>query len=420
MSKIRDKLLSIKLSKDGESIIIHLLGIRIKLKIFNKKTLLFFDLLLPKKKNKIIFASFPDYSDNSKEFFEYMKEYHSNEYELVWLLLDSKKNNPKQKLFSFHHPLGLYHLITSKYIVYTGLYLANYLNFKRHVLLEVWHGMPLKTLGLNEKKIPQNTLKQYIKLAKNGYFFVSSDIFKLSMISSFMMPQDKIFITGQPKTDCILNNRNRENIAEFLNVKKFDKIFLYTPTYKEATRNNRRDIEKEFNNIFYFDDYSSKKLCNFLEEKNALLIIKPHPFDEKFYKEYLKKGNLINANIKFIFNADIKKNNFYFYEFFQHTDLMITDFSSIAIDYLIANKPVLFLDNLSKEYENNRGFIIEDNYNILMPGEKIKSFTELLIKINDAITVDSWKEKRTLSLPLLHKYQDDKSCERIYNIMKEL
>ena len=110
----------------------------------------------------------------------------------------------------------------------------------------------------------------------------------------------------------------------------------------------------------------------------------------------------------------------YFYDFFKFADLMITDFSSIAIDYLISKKPVIFLNSTIDSYSQNRGFIFEDNYEILMAGPKVKTFKDLLMEMKNALTTDIWKEKREEKLPLMHKYFDSKASERVYKIMKGL
>lgn len=415
----------IKYNSNGYRKKVKFLGINIPIKNISKYKIImyFFDFIIPKNKRKIIFHSVPDFSDNSLEFYRYLKN-NKKKYKMVWICSNKHiKKTPKEikKTYFVESIKGLYHLLSAKYIISTHWHLVNVCNFKRrHKLIELWHGMPFKTLGYNEKNIPCTTLKKYVTMGKNGYFFVSSDIFKLSMISSFLIPDNNIYITGQARTDCIIDQRNKKEVANFIEKKSFKKVILYTPTYKEAQRNNRRDINKEFENIFYFDDYNEEKFYQFLEKEKILFIVKPHPFDERFYKQELDQKKLIHPNIKIIFNEDMSKNNFYFYEFFQHADLMITDFSSIAIDFLITKKPVIFLDNLSDEYSQNRGFILEDNYQILMPGEKVKSFNKLLHSIQDALTVDSWKEEREKTLPLLHKHQDNKSCERIYNIIKDL
>ncbi len=402
-----------------------ILGIKVKLNRSPQKykfLLKFLDLVLQKNPKKIVFSSFPDFSDNAKEYYEYLKNNHSEEYELVWLYSNLKEKNYPYitKKYPTSSIMGLYHLLTAKYFVYTGLYMNNVCSLKRHVFLQLWHGMPLKTLGFTEKDIEPKFYKQYAKHAIAGHFFVSSDIFKLSMIACFLMNPQRVHITGQAKTDCILTGRNKNEIADFINYNKYSKVVIYSPTYKEAKRNKRRDIDKEFSNIFYCDDYSQEVFYKMLEDKNILFIIKPHPFDEKFYRAYTNEGNLNHPNIKLVYDCDMKENNFYFYEFFQFADLMITDFSSIGIDYLISKKPIVFLNSTADEYASKRGLILEDNYEILMPGEKVETFEHLVRAIEDALTIDTWKEKRLAMLPLLYKYLDSNSSERIYEIMKTL
>lgn len=422
-NKIIQNIFSITNKKNHK--IITILGLKLKIPRRPMKysvLLKFIDSITPKKSNKIVFCGYPDFSDNAKEFYEYMNLNHSDEYEMVWLYTDKKnKDYPyiDTKFFAESFK-GLYHLFTAKYFIYTGLYINTFCSLKHHVFLQLWHGMPLKTLGFTEKNIEQKFYDQYKEHADAGYFFVSSDIFKLSMVASFLMDPKKVFITGQAKTDCILSERNREKIEKLFDFKKYSKVVIYAPTYKETVRNNRRDIDKEFNNAFYCDDYNEENFYKLLEEKNILFIIKPHPFDEKFYQKYIASGALNHPNIKMIYSKDMLENNLYFYEFFQFADLMITDFSSIGIDYLITKKPIIFLSSTTEEYSSKRGLILEDNFNVLMPGQKVITFTELLGAIEDSLTVDSWKNKRLELLPLLYKYFDSNSSERIYEIMKTL
>lgn len=383
----------------------------------------FIDLIIPKKKNKCVFLSYPDFSDNAKEYYDYLKKNHDNEFELIWLYEAEENANYKfiEKKFNIASLKAIWHLITAKYLIFTHVhYIAESLKLNKHVLMALWHGMPLKTLGFVEKGISKILQKKYKLFGKYGHFFASSDLFKLSMQACFMMDYDRTYITGQPRTDCILTERNKQKIYEFLDVKKYSNVVLYTPTYKETIRNQKRDIDKKFNNIFYFDDYSENDFYQMLEEKNILFVIKPHPMEEVFYKKYLEKGTLNHPNIKIIFDEDIKNNNFYFYEFFSVANLMITDYSSIGIDYLINGKPIIYLTQTSDEYSKNRGFILPENYQIFMPGEKVHTYNELSKAMQDSLSVDSWKAKRLEALPLLHKYADDRASERIYDIMKNI
>ena len=378
------------------------------------------DKILPKNNKKIIFCSYPDYSDNAKEFFEYLYTNHKDEYNMVWLCQNPKDVEIPVKKYKIQSLRGLSELLTAKYTVNTFFDLEKFINSKKRINLQLWHGMPVKTIGYTEKNIPYRTLKAY-KRNQNSFFFVTSDIFKISMIASFLMHPNKVYITGQPKTDCIFKQQNLAKIKDFIHADKFSKIVIYAPTYKEALRNcDCREVQHEFNNIFYMDDYSQEQFYKLLEDKNILFMVKPHPFEESIYKSFEQNNVFNHPNIKIIYNKDLNTRGLYFYEFFKIADLMITDFSSIGIDYLITKKPIIFLNSLAKEYNKNRGFTLEDNYEIMMPGEKVYNFNQLLKAIEDAILADSWKEQRLKMLPLLHKYCDSNASERIYKIMKGL
>ncbi len=381
-----------------------------------------FDRLTPKNQNKIVFNSEPDFCDNTFSLYEYMIKNHSDEFECIWISTYKIPEHFKQmkNIYELYSIKGLFQIFTSKYIISNHCNdFINMIHSNRHVWLNLWHGMPIKTIGYIEKNINEKILKRYKKLSKKSYQIATSDLFKTILVPCFKTDFDKCFVTGLPRNDNIFDTTNNYKIAKLFNLKQYKKVILYSPTYKERKRKNIREIEHEFNNIFYFDDYSQEKFIKYLEDNQILFIVKPHPLDEKFYL-----ANVINRfnsdNIRILFNNDLSEKKLQIYELFQHTDIMISDISSIALDYLILNKPVIYLSNLDEEYNINRGFILEDNYKIFMPGAKASNFKDMLIAIEEAIKVDSWKNIRQRTLPLIHKYQDSKSSERIYKIMKGL
>ncbi|MCK5176725.1 MAG: CDP-glycerol glycerophosphotransferase family protein, partial [Candidatus Aenigmarchaeota archaeon] len=369
-------------------------------------------------------------SDNSYELYKYLEKQTGDNLELIWVFSNicTEYNKKMQeglpdKRYYINSIKGFYHLLTSKYYVSTHAIPNFYKNFllNKHIIINLWHGMPIKTLGLVEKNIPKQYMDAYTLLGKFSYFFVTSDIFKLLMQPCFLMHPDKVFITGQPRTDCIFDTCNKERINNFINFDNYKKVILYTPTYKEVLRcNEKREIETEFDNIFYMDDYKQERFFEFIEKENILFILKPHPFDERHYREYMQNNQFKHPNFKVLYNQDFTEENIYLYELFSYVDLMITDFSSISIDFMITKKPVIFLDNLTSQYNNNRGMVLEDNFEILMPGFKAKNYDELEKSIIDSLTIDSYKENRLKALPLLHKYFDSNASERIYEIMKKL
>lgn len=378
------------------------------------------DFVLPKNKRKIVFNSYPDYSDNPYAFYKYMKENFSNDYELIWITkaLDLKGKNVKSyKMFSFK---GIYSIFTAKYIVssHANKFL-DFVNNKRHININLWHGMPLKTLGMCEKIINKNIKRRYKNLGKNSYSFATSDLFKLSLIPCFNANYFNIFITGQPRTDLIWNEENSQKLENLFNFSKYDKVIFYMPTYKENPNARVKQTNVKYENIFYFSDYNEKSFVKYLEDNNILFIMKPHPFDEEFYEKNIDTIPK-SENFKIIFNNIFTDNDIYSYEMFKYVDLMISDFSSVTIDYLILNRPVIYLTNLTESYNNIRGMILPDNTNLYMPGAVVNNMEILLKELDENLYKDSYKSAREQIIPLMHKYCDNKASERIFEIMKGL
>ena len=95
------------------------------------------------------------------------------------------------------------------------------------------------------------------------------------------------------------------------------------------------------------------------------------------------------------------------------TDAMITDYSSVFIDYLLLDKPMGFIATDFAEYEQSRGVPFDDFLEIL-PGQLIYTLDDFKGFItNVKNSVDLYKQKREKLLPQVHDYTDGKSCERI-------
>lgn len=416
----------IKLKKENNIIYLQIFNIKITFTLslgkFIYKSLrpiiYILDYIVPKNKNKIIFNSFPDYGDNARAYYLFLKN--NSNYKLIWLVDNLNKDLDIEYSYKFNSIIGLYHFITSKYIVTThNTSFSSLISNDRHVILNLWHGMPIKTIGFNEPNLDKELLKCYKNYGKYAHFFVSSDIFKQLMLSTFEGKYFNSHITGQPRTDLIWDKSNSKKIEELFHFSKYKKVIFYMPTYKENVVVRNSQVDTEYKNIFYMNDYNESEFIKYLEENDILFIMKPHPFDEPFYEKHMDTIPR-SENFKFVKNEFFLNNEINHYEIFKYIDLMISDFSSVVIDYMILNKPVIFLNNLTNEYSSNRGMILSDNFNILMPGIKVDNFKSLKLEIEENLKNDKYKELRNRNLPLLHKHCDNKACERVFKIMRGL
>ena len=235
------------------------------------------------------------------------------------------------------------------------------------------------------------------------------------MIASFNANYHKVFITGSPRNDMIGYTANDEKIKNLFNLNKYNKVVMYMPTFKSTKKGPKSQISSEFTNIFYLNDYDENDFVKMLEDNNILFILKPHPTEEFFYK---KHKNIVpkSDNFKMVFNETFYYNNIQPYEIYKFVDLMISDYSSAAIDYMLLNRPVVYINSLAEDYGATRGMVLEDNFELLMPGVKVVTYKDLREQVMDGLTVDSHRAEREKFLPLMHKYRDFHSCERVYEV----
>lgn len=147
------------------------------------------------------------------------------------------------------------------------------------------------------------------------------------------------------------------------------------------------------------------------------MIIKPHPGQDLNYFSAFK-----NEHILVLTNSDFEDKNIELYEFLSITDSLITDYSSVYIDYLLTEKPIGFTIDDLEDYKNGLGFLI-DNPKNYMPGQMIKTSSDFIDFIEDLNNDnDNYKDEREKMLNLFHNQKDGKSSERIlkyFNLIKE-
>lgn len=190
------------------------------------------------------------------------------------------------------------------------------------------------------------------------------------------------------------------------------------PTYRTDPSDHTKVEGVDFsNNIFHFSDYDGNEIGEYLSKNNIGLFIKLHPFEEMSYDlDNLK----LPKNSYLIKSADLSNKNLTTYDIIGAFDLLITDYSSIYFDYLILDKPIIFINSDKEKYEKSRGFVF-DNFDFWTPGPKLKTQKELILELNNYENIDNYyKDERKIINSLSNKYLDDNSCERVYKMMKKI
>lgn len=389
---------------------------------FFKKIIIAINNIVPKDKRVIIFHSFPDVSDNSLALYEYIAKHQPgfiSTHKIVWLVDDDRLEKYKDVL---KNRTGVNDLLLYKRLSLKGLWTLfrcsvivsthgcfSSLTTKNQVNFNLWHGMPFKKIGylLRPDEFDNNI--------KADITFATSLTFRKIMAECFNITQENVFVTGLPRNDYLLTNNNI--LSKFgIEKKSNTKIFVWLPTYRKSVIGDIRldGVTNTFGIKEVFDAYFDK-LDQLLKEKDIILIIKPHPMDE-LAKADFKTSN----NILFIRNEMLSNKNVQLYELLASSDVLITDYSSVFIDYLVTGKPMAFVISDFNEYSKTRGFIFDPPLEFL-PGEIISNNDELFQYIeNYKEKNDKWNTKYKSVKEKFNICNGSHASEQVFKILNDI
>ncbi|MBT5400140.1 hypothetical protein HOL24_06320 [bacterium] len=368
--------------------------------------------LAVKKNNNIwIFGSWSGekYSDNSKYLFEYVNENHK-EIKAIWVtsswsVIKELRNKNLECYYKYSFK-AIYYAVFAKVSVFVQTNYLNclmFMNNKNTLLIQLWHGAPIKKIG-NDNKLHSNKDKMSFfkkitfQILNNIFPYIANERYSLFIACSLNDQQiyqsafhvENVKITGFPRNDILFNNNSNKEKLQY-------KKIIYLPTF-------RGEVGSQID-LFFKYDFNTNKWIEFLENNNIILYVKMHPFN--LPKEETRNILTKSKNIIFLENEDVS-------EFLSSADILITDYSSVYLDYLLTGKPLIFTPFDFEEYlRNDREFYY--NYEKITPGPKCMNWNDVLGWVDKYNNSELFSVDRKLLQGSFHKYTDSGSSERVYS-----
>lgn len=368
------------------------------------------DKLRPSKR-VIIFQGEGDNRENALSLFEYMQESRLiRRYKVVWFCshpeqFTSSRNIKYINRNTLHIPASIreiwdfkYYSRIAGYIMYENMFI-----YKTHPDQKAFY-LKHGTFMLKDVKgkivIPEEV--DYAICTSENYADLACDQESIS--------RDRLVICGSPRLDFLYKEKNvLKTLGLYEQGKKY---ILWLPTLRQTKDGMRNDVRKvapygiplvKSENDFYEMDDCLGKL-------NLKLIIKPHPHQD--LSVYRVDGY---KNIIFVPQSTLDENEFVIHSLMRETDALISDYSSVAFDYMLLDNPMAYTVDDWNDYKI--GFSIPDPLHY-MPGEKLENCDDMLRFFdNVARSVDIYQNERHEIRDYIHKYQDDKNAERFLSMM---
>ena len=344
------------------------------------------------------------YNYNSRYLFEYVKE-NLPEITPLFVINDPELRNSlsskygKQYFIETESIQGIRQALSAGvWFTSAGLPAYGTGRHKKRLIINLWHGVPLKKIALLDPNLKKAARIYFKKIFSENYTCILTTSHELIplMARSFAVSEDKIKVWGQPRNDGLFQKNDcREILGQlFPDLPEYTKTVLYAPTFRDYGQVQ----------LFPFKDFDQKQLEAFLDEKNMLLFIRTHVAEQGSAAPYLGK------RIRFLGNEQAEDVTGILNIF----DCLITDYSSIYIDYLLTDKPMIFLPYDRQQYLDGRGMNFD--YDDVTPGPKPETFNDFL----DALSPkeDFWKSERTRVNRLFNEIQHPCAADICNKVLK--
>ena len=299
-----------------------------------------------------------------------------------------------------HTIIGIYHLATSQQIVvdnYYGFLAAT--KFKKGVkCTQIWHAVgAIKQFGaedpsnINRTPAAQGRFTSVYK--KFDQIIVGSDFMASIFKEAFLADEASFLKVGIPRTDFFFDKKRIQQVrASFYQMNPFlqeKKVILYAPTFRKDEK-SVTDIALDI-----------PALYDALKEKYVLMI-KLHPAVK------LELG-LTTSYSDFVFDySDYSNIN----ELLIITDILITDYSSIPMEFALLKRKMIFFPYDLEDYEQKNG--LWEDYESSVPGRVVRNTDEIIEAVLnqevDVLQLEAYARKWT-------EYCDGSASERLVDIL---
>ncbi|MEP6465885.1 MAG: CDP-glycerol glycerophosphotransferase family protein [Parafilimonas sp.] len=343
---------------------------------------------IPRKKKLWLYSSLNGrFIDNSKYLFLYANK-HCKDVQHIWISSSDETvkrlRNKGFKAFNTSSATAKKLSLTAGAFIYSSYIntICNAAFTGGAFRFNLWHGIPLKKIEydvyngpLSYLYHPKNFSERWKRfcsspelIRRNDAVLTTSHQLKKIFSSAFRLPEEKIFVGQYPRlmpfgwnAQQLKDHIEKTEDAMFSdvinNLKKFNEVIIYMPTWRDDTPNFIDEAIPDFKLL--------NKTC---AEHNAVFILKLH-INTIFTEDISGYSNLVLLN-----------NDLDMYPLLPYTTALITDYSSIFFDYALLNKKIIFYPFDLENYKSKSRELYFD-YGLITKDEIVANTFENLLKV---------------------------------------
>ncbi|MFC8683282.1 CDP-glycerol glycerophosphotransferase family protein [Microbacterium ureisolvens] len=288
-------------------------------------------------------------------------------------------------------------------------------------VVQLWHGIPLKRIGLDSPetlRLPgavartsaaapvRGLLRAMFRSAARRIRVLpaASHLVRGRLESAFALPDASVPVTGEPRVDVLSRGEaDDRRVAARAGIGRAvpradpsTRFVLYAPTWRDGAVDPAVPTEAEW-----------RRIVEVLTRYDATLLVRSHPLGAGDYAPPFPTDRVHSLGSDLV--ADVTP-------LLPGLDALVTDYSSLAFDAALVPLPTLFLAPDVDDYGRRRGFY--GTYADVAGDAWAQDWTEAAAQLEALLADEGERERRIERARALsarvHAFRDGRNAERVY------
>jgi CDP-glycerol glycerophosphotransferase (TagB/SpsB family) len=266
--------------------------------------------------------------------------------------------------------------------------------------VQTWHGTPLKRIAHDRPHLDFLNWHHARRLlvARDGWdLLLSQSEFCTGALRSAFRYDGPVLEAGYPRNDVLLSDGAddiRRRTREHFGIAGDQRVVLYAPTWRDNLRRGR-----VFHKVIYLE---AERLTSRL--RDTVVLVRGHYNSVGAAEETHHERRVIDVTRY----PDIG-------DLYLAADALVTDYSSVFFDFVLTDKPMVFLAPDLVEYrDDNRGFYLD--YHETVPGPICTTTDEVITALTGP---DEFSERRAGFRLKYAALDDGKASARVVDAILE-
>lgn len=283
---------------------------------------------------------------------------------------------------------------------------------RRRVVVNLWHGIPLKRLfALANPGQRRHGDRDGFRRRERGFYaglVASSDVDAHAMAAIFHpIPPANVWVTGLPRTDFLRMPESAlpaalgAQLARVRDLRRGRRLVLYAPTYRDASASGQRD--------YPFSTAEAARLKELLRRHGAVLGFRGH------YVTAARAPSGLACHIDGETILDLGHAGFQeIAPLLRESSVVLTDYSSVYIDALCLDLPVIGFAHDLDDYRQRQNGLLYD-MELAFPGPVTTTFDALLAALDARLAAPRFQpdERYRNARRLFFRHDDADNARRV-------